>query len=309
MDIDYVPELVGNGVRLRELRRSDIARRASLGRSREIARGFGEDLDSDEPMTEQDAAEELCRRFGPGPHWVIADQHDVLIGVVRLAPIDAAHRSARLGIGILDAARLGQGLGTEAIRLALAYGFDDLDLHRVSLTVLADNTRAVAAYTRCGFVVEGRFRDTLLRGGAWHDDLSMAIRKPQWEAQRTGAQMPGADESLTAVEVLAAMVAMFDSGDPTHAARVVATDHVDHQGLGQGPIRGVDGFAQVVAASHAGCEQQEVTIEDIFGTPDRAVARIRWQGRRPNGERVDRETIDIIGVENGRAVEHWGARA
>ena len=37
---------------------------------------------------------------------------------------------------------------------------------------------------------------------------------------------------------------------------------------------------------HAGCEQQEVTIEDIFGTPDRAVARIRWQGRRPNGKRV-----------------------
>ena len=40
-----------------------------------------------------------------------------------------------------------------------------------------------AAYTRCGFAVEGRFRDTLLRDGTWHDDLSMAIRKPQWETQ------------------------------------------------------------------------------------------------------------------------------
>ena len=309
MDVDYVPELVGNGVRLRELRDSDICRRASLGRSREIDRGFGGDLDHDEPMTQQDAVDELHRRFGPGPHWVIADQDDVLIGIARLAPIDAANRSARLGIGILDAARLGRGLGVEAIRLALAYGFDHLNLHRVSLTVLADNARAIAAYTRCGFVVEGRFRDTLLRDGAWHDDLSMAIRKPQWETQRSGAQMPVADEPLTVVEVLAAMVAMFDSGDPTHAARVVAADYLDHQGLGQGPMRGVDGFAQVVAASHAGCEQQEVTIEDIFGTPDRAVARIRWQGRRPNGERVERETIDIIRVENGRAAEHWGARA
>lgn len=187
MDVDYVPELVGNGVRLRELRHSDILRRVSLGRSREIDRGFGGDLDEDEPMTEQDAVDELRRRFGPGPHWVIADQHHVLIGVVRLAPIDISNRSARLGIGILDAARLGQGLGTEAVRLALAYGFDDLDLHRVSLTVLADNTRAVAAYTRCGFVVEGRFRDTLFRDGTWLDDLSMAIRKPLWEAQRPGA--------------------------------------------------------------------------------------------------------------------------
>ena len=184
MVVDYVPELVGNGVSLRELRDSDILRRASLGRSREIDRGFGGDLDEDEPMTEQDAVDELRRRFGPGPHWVIADPDDVLIGMVRLAPIDAANRSARLGIGILDAARLGQGLGVEAIRLALAYGFGHLNLHRVSLTVLADNARAIAAYTRCGFVVEGRFRDTLLRDGTWHDDLSMATRKPQWETQQ-----------------------------------------------------------------------------------------------------------------------------
>ena len=74
-----MPELVGNGVRLRELRDSDICRRASLGCSREIVRGFGAGIDADEPMTEQDAAEELRRRFGPGPHWVIADQDDVFI--------------------------------------------------------------------------------------------------------------------------------------------------------------------------------------------------------------------------------------
>ena len=125
-------------------------------------------------MAEQDAAYELTRRFGPGPHWVIADQHDIFVGIVRLTPIDAANRSARLGIGIFDPARLGQGLGTEAIRLALGWGFDHLDLHRVSLTVLANNSRAIAAYTRCGFAVEGRLRDTLPRDGVWHDDLTMA---------------------------------------------------------------------------------------------------------------------------------------
>ena len=192
VDIVDVPELVGCGVRLRELRDSDIARRASLGHSREIVRGFGGDLVADGSMTEPDAALELRERFGPGPHWAIADQHDALIGVVRLAPIDVANRSARLGIGILDPARLGQGHGTEAIRLALGYGFDCLDLHRVSLTVLADNSRAVAAYTRCGFVVEGRFRDSLWRDGTWHDDLPMAILKPQWEAQRAAQQVPPA---------------------------------------------------------------------------------------------------------------------
>ena len=194
--IDHAPELIslGAGVKLRAPREDDVARRASLGHNREIARGFGQFLRHDEPMTPQDAAVEVGRRYGPGPHWVIADGQDVFVGLVRLAPIDTANRSARLGIGILDPDRLGEGLGVAAIQLALTWGFNHLDLHRVSLTVLADNPRAVAAYTRCGFVVEGRFRDTLLRDGEWHDDLAMAILKPQWEElRRSTAREPLVD--------------------------------------------------------------------------------------------------------------------
>ena len=190
MDVDHVPELGGDGVRLRPLRDGDIARRAALGRSRDIARGFGEDLDADEPMTEPDAADELGRQYGPGPHWVIADRDDVFVGVVRLAPVDVVNRSARLGIGILDPARLGHGIGTEATRLALRWAFEGLGLHRVSLTVVADNSRAIAAYTRCGFTTEGRFRDSVWLDGQWHDDLSMAILESQWTALQANVSEP-----------------------------------------------------------------------------------------------------------------------
>jgi predicted SnoaL-like aldol condensation-catalyzing enzyme len=116
-------------------------------------------------------------------------------------------------------------------------------------------------------------------------------------------------ERLSATQVLEAMVAMFASGDPSQAATVVAEDYLDHQGLGSGPIRGVDGFVHVVRTNHAEYEHQEISIEELFGVSDRAVARIRWRGRRRDGEKVDRETIDIVRVADGRAVEHWGARA
>ena len=195
MDVYYVPELTSGGVRLRPLRDGDIARRAALGRSRAVARGFGEDLAADEPMTEPDAADELSRRYGPGPHWVIADGDDMFVGVVRLAPVDAVNRSARLAVGILDPARLGQGIGTEAIRLVLRWGFEGLGLHRVSLTVVADNSRAVAAYTRCGFTTEGRFRDSVWLGGRWRDDLSMAVLKPQWAALQANVSEPVTDDT------------------------------------------------------------------------------------------------------------------
>jgi predicted SnoaL-like aldol condensation-catalyzing enzyme len=104
------------------------------------------------------------------------------------------------------------------------------------------------------------------------------------------------------------MVAMFASGDPSEASLVVAEDYLDHQGLGDKPIRGVEGFAHVVRTNHAAYEHKEITIEDIFGADDRAVARIRWRGRRRGGEKIDRETIDIVRIEGGRAIEHWGSR-
>lgn len=104
------------------------------------------------------------------------------------------------------------------------------------------------------------------------------------------------------------MVAIFASGDPSGASTLVAEDYLDHQGLGDAPLRGVEGFSLVVRANRAAYEDQEVIIEDLFAEEDRAVARIRWRGRRQDGSDVDRQTIDIIRVASGRAIEHWGAR-
>jgi predicted SnoaL-like aldol condensation-catalyzing enzyme len=113
----------------------------------------------------------------------------------------------------------------------------------------------------------------------------------------------------TAIRVLEEMVAMFASGDPSGATAVVAEEYIDHQGLGTRAVRGVEGFTRVVRANFAAYEQLEIFIEDLFGDEDRAVARIRWRGRQHCGEVVQRETIDIVRVVQGRAVEHWGARA
>lgn len=115
-------------------------------------------------------------------------------------------------------------------------------------------------------------------------------------------------ERPSASEVLLAMVEIFASGDPSNAETVISDEYLDHQGLGKGPINGVSGFAHVVQTNDAVYEQLEVTVLDLFGSGDRAVARIRWQGRRRDGEVVDRETIDILRTADGRAVEHWGCR-
>lgn len=61
------------------------------------------------------------------------------------------------------------------MRLALAYGFDGLGLHRIDLRVLAFNERAIRCYRKCGFVVEERLREPALVDSERHDDLIMGL--------------------------------------------------------------------------------------------------------------------------------------
>lgn len=57
--------------------------------------------------------------------------------------------------------------------LAIAYG-----LHRLELTVMAHNTRAIRLYERMGFTVEGRRSECLLVDGTFVDELTMAVILP-----------------------------------------------------------------------------------------------------------------------------------
>ena len=74
----------------------------------------------------------------------------------------------------------GRGLGTEATRLIVGYGIEELGLHRISLGVYAFNPRAQRAYEKAGFVAEGRLRDALLWDGEWFDEIVMSVLATDW---------------------------------------------------------------------------------------------------------------------------------
>ncbi len=177
-DADPAPVLQGERIRLRPWTETDIDDRQRLGTSAEVGRGFGANRTEDGSLTRTEAAAQVTRRWGPGPHWTIADDRDRFIGNCRLAPLDAVNRLATFAIGIVDPTRLGQGLGTEAGRLVVDHGFATLGLHRIELVVLADNPRAIASYRAVGFEVEARHRHRLLRPDGWVDDLAMVAFNP-----------------------------------------------------------------------------------------------------------------------------------
>ncbi|WP_338512404.1 GNAT family N-acetyltransferase [Pseudomonas trivialis] len=81
------------------------------------------------------------------------------------------------GMGVATAWQ-GKGVGSRLLAVALDVADNWMNLHRVELTVYADNEAAHHLYRKFGFEVEGRLRDYALRDGVFVDTLSMARLRP-----------------------------------------------------------------------------------------------------------------------------------
>ncbi len=96
------------------------------------------------------------------------------IGVIWYYNLRENH-SAEIGIYIGEPELHGKGLGADAVVTFLRFLFDVKNLHRVGLSVSADNRRAVACYERCGFKHEGALREFCWIGGRYVDLVNMGI--------------------------------------------------------------------------------------------------------------------------------------
>lgn len=97
------------------------------------------------------------------------------IGNVKLGPIHWVHRCATFGILIGEKEFWGKGIGLEATRLMVSYGFDRLNLRRIDLGVFSEHVAAVRCYEKAGFKIEGRMREDLFIDGQYRDRLWMGL--------------------------------------------------------------------------------------------------------------------------------------
>jgi RimJ/RimL family protein N-acetyltransferase len=110
-----------------------------------------------------------------------------LIGTCAFSQLDGDNGSALFHITIGEPDCWGRGYGSEATALMLDHAFGVLGLHRVSLAVFEYNERAIRAYRKVGFSVEGRSREAIWRGGRFWDEIQMSILESEWRAVRERA--------------------------------------------------------------------------------------------------------------------------
>lgn len=90
-------------------------------------------------------------------------------GVIRL---DWKNRVAEVAIMIGPDWR-GRGYGKEAMALLCDFCFQEMNLHKLKVSVFAFNEAAIRCYAANGFQEEGRLRREIFRSGAYHDVVLM----------------------------------------------------------------------------------------------------------------------------------------
>lgn len=173
------PTLRGERVLLRELREDDLGFCVAFANDPEL-RGW---LRFERPMTEEGERAWLHGlSHSDEPQWLMAvAATGAPAGIIGLMEWDKVARHAELGLGILDPAARGRGIGGEAIRLVLRHAFHDLNLQRVHLRVHEDNP-ARRLYARAGFREEGVLRRDVYKRGAYRDAVVMGILREEWSA-------------------------------------------------------------------------------------------------------------------------------
>ncbi|MCF6409355.1 GNAT family N-acetyltransferase [Pseudalkalibacillus salsuginis] len=97
------------------------------------------------------------------------------IGYTGLFNINHYHKNAECYIAIYEDGYRGKGVGPEAMGLLMEYVFKEMNMHRLSLRVFAENEHAIGMYKRIGFQIEGHLRETRFYQGAWQDSYIMSI--------------------------------------------------------------------------------------------------------------------------------------
>ncbi len=124
-----------------------------------------------------DRLDQRARRLaelGPDEHWFVAEVDGAVAGLAGLTV--GRGRLRHSGHIFLFVARehQRQGLGTQLMQALLDVADNWLLLRRVELTVVVGNDHAKRLYERCGFVVEGRRKMSVISEGELKDEWLMA---------------------------------------------------------------------------------------------------------------------------------------
>lgn len=104
------------------------------------------------------------------------------IGMATLQDIDWKNRKASHGIKLTMGEEFrGKGYGTDTVKTIMKYAFEELQLNRLYGSILEYNIASRKLYEKCGWKVEGIYRESIYKNNKYNDEILVSILKKDYE--------------------------------------------------------------------------------------------------------------------------------
>ncbi len=175
--MNHIP-LLASRLRLRPVIQADWQAVHALNSLPETNRynpsGIPENIEQTQFAVDGWAAENQ-KEIGNGYFYVIELQEDsTFIGLLALVLGKGKYRNAEVWYK-LHSTFWGQGYATEALRRVIAFGFGELQLHRIEAGCAVGNLASIRVLEKVGMQREARRRALLPLQGGWSDNFEFAI--------------------------------------------------------------------------------------------------------------------------------------
>jgi RimJ/RimL family protein N-acetyltransferase len=176
--MDEPVELQTNRLLLRQFRSDDVDDALAYRDDAEFSRYLPH---IPQPFTRRDAEEFVARnmriKWNESPVLAVVLKGTV-IGTVNL-DVDHANCIAMLGFAI-GRAHWGKGIASEAVRAAVAWGFEAFGLAKIWATTDARNARSQRLMEKLGMQLEGRLRSHERARDGQTDKLYYGLLRAEW---------------------------------------------------------------------------------------------------------------------------------
>ena len=106
---------------------------------------------------------------------------DKIVGFVEFRHINYINHAANVSVVLGEKELWGNNLGTEAAKQMLKYGFDELNLGKITAIALKPNKGACRMLEKIGMKLELVLKNQTYFDGAYVDELIFSICREEWE--------------------------------------------------------------------------------------------------------------------------------
>lgn len=165
----------GEKVRLRAFERNDLEKNHDFVNDYDTVRGMASGILFPCSYEDEQRFMDQQSSYTRGEFQFAVETLDgELVGRCGILRVDWKNSVAELGI-MIGTTNRGRGFGTDAMRVLCRFCFEEMNLHKLKLSVIVFNAPAIRCYEKCGFEREGVLKSEVFREGKYHDVVMLGL--------------------------------------------------------------------------------------------------------------------------------------